>query len=64
MMASDPELQNHHSEKCDCKRHISDNRRRRLVVAFDGTENEFGPQVRENLTRSSLSMWLIARVRH
>jgi uncharacterized protein (DUF2235 family) len=50
----DLELQNHHSEKCLCKNDISDNRRRRLVVAFDGTENKFGPQVREDLTRSSL----------
>ena len=45
----DPELQIHHSEKCYCENDISDNRRRRLVVAFDGTENQFGPEVREEI---------------
>ncbi|KAN0129054.1 Uncharacterized alpha/beta hydrolase domain (DUF2235) domain containing protein [Lactarius tabidus] len=37
------ELQDHHSDPCLCT-NVSNNRRRRLVVAFDGTENEFGPE--------------------
>ena len=46
-----PALQDHGSDnlKCDCKKHKFDGRRRRLVVAFDGTENEFGPEVCTNI---------------
>jgi hypothetical protein len=48
----DPELQDHHADPCLCMKNVSNNRPRRLVVAFDGTQNEFGPEVRENLTMS------------
>jgi uncharacterized protein (DUF2235 family) len=43
----DPELQDHHSDSCLCMNNVPNDRRRRLVVAFDGTENQFGPEVRE-----------------
>jgi len=41
-----PALQDHDSDnlKCDCKEPKSDCLRRRLVVAFDGTQNQFGPE--------------------
>ena len=52
------EMQDHHSDTCLCT-NVSNNRRRRLGVAFDGTENQFGPEVRENLMMSTLRMWII-----
>ena len=48
----------HHSGLCDCT-NVSNDRQRRLVVAFDGTQNEFGTQVRENLMMLPLRMWII-----
>ncbi|KAN0128870.1 Uncharacterized alpha/beta hydrolase domain (DUF2235) domain containing protein [Lactarius tabidus] len=41
-----PAFQNHESDnlKCYCKDYKSNGRRRRLVVAFDGTQNQFGPE--------------------
>lgn len=47
-----PNLKHHPSDVCLCKTDKVDagGRRpgRRLVVAFDGTQNQFGPEVREN----------------
>ena len=48
----------HHSGLCDCT-NVSNDHQRRLVVAFDGTQNEFGTQVRENLMMPPLRMWII-----
>lgn len=46
-----PNLRHHSSDICLCKTDKVDTagRRlgRRLVVAFDGTQNKFGPEVRE-----------------
>ena len=52
----DPEIENSHFAKCLCTNDNSDSPGgrqpgRRLVVAFDGTENQFGPQVRKNSSR-------------
>ncbi|KAF8259566.1 hypothetical protein EI94DRAFT_1010573 [Lactarius quietus] len=46
-----PELQDHQSDRCLCSTNNKsdlDGRRsgRRLVVAFDGTQNQFGPESR------------------
>jgi uncharacterized protein (DUF2235 family) len=53
----DPAFQDHDSDKlkCACEEYKTDDgrRRRRLVVAFDGTQNQFGPQVRTNFAMSS-----------
>jgi uncharacterized protein (DUF2235 family) len=52
----DPAFQDHDSDKlkCTCEEYKPDDgRRRRLVVAFDGTQNQFGPQVRTNLAMFS-----------
>ncbi|KAN0129047.1 Uncharacterized alpha/beta hydrolase domain (DUF2235) domain containing protein [Lactarius tabidus] len=35
---------NSHNLKCFCNKYSSEGRRRRLVVAFDGTTNQFGPE--------------------
>ena len=53
-----PDFQGHEfdSLKCDCKRYNSDSRSRRLVVAFDGTQNQFGPQVCTNSAISPQKM--------
>ena len=41
--------------KCLCDKFNSDShsRRRRLVVAFDGTQNQFGPEVCKYSTKPS-----------
>ena len=59
-----PELQHLHSDKCLCTNNKPDlgGRRlgRRLVVAFDATTNQFGPEVRKVSTITSRSIRSLA----